>query len=76
MSMNEYKNNTDCEREYKTLKDKWDCMSAENEELKCSLDKVKTHLEELKCANNDLLKQVEFFRGQIEAYKYIANCRR
>lgn len=76
MLMNEYKNHAVCEHEYKALRDKCDCISAENEELKCSLDKVQIHLEELKSANNDLLKQVEFFRGQIEAYKYIVNCRR
>lgn len=68
--------NTDYEIECQKLKDRMESICAENQELKCSLDMAQARLEELESSNNSLLMKVEFLKGQIEAYQFIANCRR
>lgn len=73
---NEYENRRDYESEYNRLAEKFDCIYAENQELKSALDVARVRSAELETSNAELLSKIEFYKGQVDAYQYCMNCRR
>lgn len=63
------------ESEIQSLRKKLECICAENQELICSLDVKNNTLSSLKESNERLLKEIEFYKGQIEAYQYCVSRR-
>lgn len=76
MMTDEYTTKPNYEAECIKLKEKLDCIYAENQELKCALDAVRVRSAELEASNTELLSKIEFYKGQIDAYQYCMNCRR